>query len=80
MIAQVFAVFIMTARNVITFGVNHSSSFHTDNRKNNFLISGKGPTFGIKRSFGKVQKSFGRRVQQGKILILFLVKQGQYFV
>ena len=28
------------ARNVIIFGVDNTSSFHSDNRKNNFLILG----------------------------------------
>ena len=36
-----------TVRNVIIFGVDNSSSSHVDNRKNNFLVLGKGPTFGI---------------------------------
>ena len=38
-------------RNVITFGVDNSSSYHTDNRKNNFLVLGKGMTIGINGSF-----------------------------
>ena len=41
-----------TARIAITFGVHNSSSSHTDNHKNNFLILGEGPTFGINGSFG----------------------------
>ena len=41
-----------TARNVIIFGVDTSSSSHVDNRKNNFLILGLGPTLGISGSFG----------------------------
>ena len=32
------------ARNVIIFGVDNSSSSHSDNCKNNFLILGEGPT------------------------------------
>ena len=36
------------ARNVIIFVVGNSSSFHSDNHKNSFLISGaEGPTDGI---------------------------------
>ena len=31
---------------------------HTDNRKNNFLIIGKGPTIGINGSFGSPDKEF----------------------
>ena len=34
-----------TARNVIISGVNNSSSSRADNRKNNFLVLGEGPTF-----------------------------------
>ena len=33
-----------TARNVIIFGVDNSSSSHDENRKNNFLVLGEGPT------------------------------------
>ena len=48
-----------TARNVTTFGVDNSSSSHSDNRKNNFLILGKGLTFGINGSFGTPEKKIG---------------------
>ena len=41
-----------TARNVIIFGVDNSSSYHSDNPKNNFLILGKTPTFGINGRLG----------------------------
>ena len=44
------------ARNVIIFGADHSSSSHTDNRKDNFLVLGKGPTQGINDSKGTVKK------------------------
>ena len=43
-----------TARNVIIFGADNSSSCHTG--KNNFLILGEGPTFGINGSFGGSEK------------------------
>ena len=46
-----------TARNVIIFGVDNSSSSHSDNRKNNFLILGEGPTFRINGSFGSLEES-----------------------
>ena len=36
-----------SARNVIIFNVDDNSSSHADNRKNNFLVLGEGPTFGI---------------------------------
>ena len=32
-----------SARNVVIFGVNNSSSSHADNRKNNILVLGEGP-------------------------------------
>ena len=35
------------ARNVVIFVVDNSSSSHTHNRKNNFLVLGEGPTDGI---------------------------------
>ena len=44
------------ARNVVIFGADHSSSSHTDNRKDNFLVLGKGPTQGINDSKGPVEK------------------------
>ena len=45
-----------TARNVIIFGVDNSSSSDVDNRKNNFLILRLDPTFGIDGSFGSPEK------------------------
>ena len=48
-----------TARNVITFGVDNSSSSHSGNRKNNVLILNKCPTFEINGSFGAPEKTFG---------------------
>ena len=41
-----------SAKIVIIFGVDNSSSCHVHNLKNGFLILGKGPTFRINRSFG----------------------------
>ena len=46
------------ARYVIIFGVHSSSSSHVDNRKNNFLILGLVPTFGINEGFGSPDKKF----------------------
>ena len=40
-----------TDRNVIVTGVGNSSSSHTDNRKNNFLVLGEVPTFRTNGSF-----------------------------
>ena len=47
-----------TVRNVTIFGADNSSSSHSDNRKNNFLILGERPTFGINRMFGSPYKKF----------------------
>ena len=44
------------ARNVVIFGVDNSSSSHTDNWKNNFLVSGEGPTQNINDSTGAAEK------------------------
>ena len=46
------------ARNVIIVGVDNSSSSHSDNSKNNFLILGEGPTYDINKSFGSPEKKF----------------------
>ena len=45
-----------TARNAIIFGVDSSSSSHV---VDNFLILGKGPTFGINGSSGLPEKKIG---------------------
>ena len=44
------------ARIVVIFGVDNSSSSHTDNRKNNFLALGEGPTQSINDSTGSPEK------------------------
>ena len=46
------------ARNVVIFGADNSSSPHSDNRKNNFLILGQGPTYGINENFGLLEEMF----------------------
>ena len=38
-------------RNFKIFGVDNNVSSHADNRKNNVLVLGKGPIFGINGSF-----------------------------
>ena len=38
--------------NALIFDVDNNSSSHTDNCKNNFLILGESPAFGINGSFG----------------------------
>ena len=39
-----------SARNAIIFDVDSSSSSYADNQKNDFLVLGEIPTFGINRS------------------------------
>ena len=45
-----------TARNVLIFGVDNSSSSYVES-KNNFLVLGEGPTFRINGSFGSPEKN-----------------------
>ena len=45
-----------SARNVIIFEFDNSSSSHTDNLKNEILILGNGQSFGINGSFGASEK------------------------
>ena len=40
-----------TARNVIIFHVDNSSTFHSDNRKNILLTLGESPSFRLNGSF-----------------------------
>ena len=46
-----------TARKVLIFGVDNRSSSYVENRKNNFLVLGEGPTFRINGSFGSPEKN-----------------------
>ena len=46
------------ARNVIIFGVDNSSSSHSDNHKKDFLIAGECLTNSINGSFGLPEKKF----------------------
>ena len=59
------------ARNAITVGVDNSSSFHSDNCKNKFLILGECPTYGINGSFESPEKKFSINFIEGKHKILF---------
>ena len=58
------------AWNIVVFGVDNSSSSHTDNRKNDFLVLDEGDTFGINGNFGTSEKLFS----------ITLVNQRQNFV
>ena len=42
--------------NAVIFEIDNSSSSHSDSRKNNFLVLGEGPTYGINGSFGSPGK------------------------
>ena len=44
------------AGNVVIFGFDNTSSSHTDNGKNNFLLLGEGATDGINDSTGSAEK------------------------
>ena len=46
------------AKNVIIFRVDNSSSCHSDNCKNNFLLLVESLNFGINRSFGSPERKF----------------------
>ena len=54
------------ARKVIIFGVESSSSSHSDNRKDNFLILDEGPTYGINGNFGLPEQKFCINFTKGK--------------
>ena len=46
------------ARNAIIFGVDNTSSSHTDNRKNNFLVLSEGLIDGINDSTDAAERKF----------------------
>ena len=48
------------------FGVDNSSSSHTYNLKNDFLILGEGDTFGINGSFGAPEKKIDINFSKAK--------------
>ena len=54
------------ARKALIFGVDNSSSSHTDNRKNNFLVLGEGPTDDINSSIGEAKKKFNINFSNAK--------------
>ena len=47
------------AKNIVIFGVGKSSSYHPDNRKNNFLVLGEGLAYVINRTLVSPGKMFG---------------------
>ena len=71
-----------TARTNIILGVDSSSSSHSDNRKNNFLILGEARTFGINGSFGSAEKKFSinfAKLNTKFCLILHYKADNSYF-
>ena len=54
------------ARNLVIFGVDNSSSSHTYNHKNMFLVLGKEDTFGINGSIGAPEKKFSINFSKSK--------------
>ena len=57
---------------VVTFVVKNSSSSHTDNRKNYFLVLSKGPTDDINGSVGTAEKKFSINSKVKKKFCLIL--------
>ena len=51
---------------VVIFGLDNSSSFHTDNCNNNLLVLVEGDTFGINGSFGAPEKRFSINFSKAK--------------
>ena len=56
------------ATNVVIFCVNNSSSSHTDNLKNNFLVLGERPTNDINGSVCTAEKTFSTNFIKGKTI------------
>ena len=56
------------ATNVVIFCVNNSSSSHTDNLKNNFLVLGERPTDDINGSVGTAEKKFSTNFIKAKTI------------
>ena len=53
---QVPGILKITLLEMFNFWFDNSSSSHSGNRKNNFLILGEGPTYGINGGFGSPEK------------------------
>ena len=51
---------------VVIFGLDNSSSSHTDNCNNNLLVLVEGDTFGINGSFGAPEKRFSINFSKAK--------------
>ena len=53
-------------RNFVIFGVDNSSSSHTDNHQNNFLVFGEVSTDDINGSVGAAEQKFSINFSQAK--------------
>ena len=53
-------------RNAIIFGVDKSSSSHSDNSKNSFLVLGEGPTYAVNGNFGSQEKKLSINLTKTK--------------
>ena len=60
------------AWNVVILGVDNSSSSHSEDQKDNFLILGEGPTYGINRSVESREKKL--------VLILLEFNNTKFFL
>ena len=54
------------ARNVLIFGVDNTSSSHTDNQKNNFVVLGEGPTKDMRDRAGAAEKKISINFSKAK--------------
>ena len=61
---QFHVILVMTLLGMLYFDVDNGSSYHTNNRKNNFLVSGEIPTYGVNESFGSPEKTFSTNVSK----------------
>ena len=61
------------ARNIVTLGVDNSSSSYTDNRKNNFLVLGKGRTDYINDSVSAAEQKFIINFSKEKIKVCLIL-------
>ena len=69
---QVHRISVMTLQKIIViiFGVDNSSSSHTDSHQNNFLVLAGCPTYGINGSFGSTEKKFSINFSKAKAQFL----------
>ena len=54
------------AKSVAIFGVDVSSLTHADNRKNNFVVLGESPTYGINGNFASPEKKVSINFSKAK--------------